>query len=594
MKCFTRRTSAWMSVTAALLASAGAALAMPAVMDRVPQDALMTIAVPNFSAFKKDLQSLGTLMQLPVQQGLDQFGLLKDQAKGLKQDGSVAVVVFPPAKKAGGGGAKEMGGDEEEQHAEPIAVVLVPVTNYAEFLGNFGAKAGGGVDAVQIEGEPAFAKDLGDGFAALAKEEAHLARVDGKKGQLDGYVKAAGKAGNALADRSDLIVSVNVAVARPLIKAEIEKGLKGVEENAGAMPNGADPAQMMRAGSAMINEMVDAAQGITAGLNIDNLGVSLDSVTAFSEGSRFAKIAATGGKASALLAKLPQMPYLVAGAMDLTAPGVRDLMLEWSKAMVAAVPKDQRAVQEAGFAAYEKIDGAAGVIGVSPAGLMGGLLANGVSYLASGSPDEVIKASQATLKAMVDAKTATGKYEAEKQEIDGVKVDLYEYRLLADPNNPGMAMGAGMIFGPTGGPAGYVAKVDGGVIQTMGKNTALVSSALKAVKGENGFSNDKTLAQIGEKLPANRSAEAYISVKDLLNQLLPMAAMFGAPVTVDVPQNLPPIGAGIAPADGSVTASIYVPAPVLKTLAEVTKQVQAAMPAGGQAEDKPEGGQPQF
>lgn len=581
----------WMPASLLLALAAGSASAMPAVMDRVPTTAIATVAVPNFGAFRKDLENLGTLMQLPVQQGIDQMGLLKADAKGVRQDGAVAVVIFAP-EKAGGAEAKDLGGEGHEG-GEPALVVLVPVTGYADFLGNFAAKPGGGVDAIQIEGEPVFAKDLGDGYAALAKTAEHLGKVDGKKGHLAEHTQAAGKAGNALADRSDLFVAVNMSVARPLLKDGLKQAFAQVESMP-AVPNAGDPAKVAEIASKFAGEAVDQTQAIIAGLNIDNLGVALDSVTTFAPGSRYATLASGGGKAGSLLAKLPAMPYLVAGGLDLSNKAVREWMIELSQLSAAAAPPGQRAINEAQAAALQHIDGAAGIIGVSPAGLMGGVLSNTVSFVSTAKPDEVIKSGQDAYKGLVDAKLATGKYEPGKKDIDGLKVDSYEYRFLSDPSNPGMAMGAGMIFGPTGGPAGYIGKVDGGLIQTLGKSDALIASTLKSIKGENSLAGDKTLAQIGDKLPANRTAEAYVSVKDLLNQLLPMAAMFGAPVAVDVPQNLPPIGAAIAPSEGSVTASVYLPAPVLKTVAEVVRQVQAAIPAGGQAEDNQGGGQPAF
>lgn len=581
------RSLSMFASAAAMLCAAGQALALPAVMDRVPETAVVTIAVPNFTTFKKDVESLGTLLKLPIGQGLDQFGLLKADAKGIKQDGSVAIIVFAaPTKK------DDMGGEES---GEPMPVVLVPITDYAAFLGNFAAKAGGGIDEIQIEGEPAFAKDLGGGFAALAKQKDHLALVDGKGGNLATHEKLAGKTGNALADRSDLFIAVNMPVARPLLKKSVGEGIQKMEENAPAMgAQQGDPVAMAKAMGTLSDEFLDSAQGWIAGLNIDNLGVALDTVLAFTDGSRFAKIAAEPGNAGALMGRLPGMPFLVAGALDLSSPALKTWFDEVAKLSLQAVPEEQRALNAAQFAVMQKSDGMAGIIGVSPAGLMGGLLANGVSFVSTKDPAALIKANQEAFKFMVDQKLASGKWEEGKQEIDGVKVDAFEYRLLPDPNNPGMAMGAGMIFGPSGGPAGFVARVDGGLIQTMGKNSSLVSTALKAAKGEGSFVGNKTVAQIGDLLPKGRAAEAYISVKDILNQVLPMAAMFGMPVTIDVPENLPPIGAAIAPGSGSVTASIYLPAPVLKTLAEVVKQFEAAQGGGGEPGEKPEGGQPQF
>jgi hypothetical protein len=579
----------WRSVLAAsagLAVSATSVLAVPAVMDRVPPTSIATIAIPNFATFKKDLESLGTLLQVPVAEGLDQFGLLRD-GKGLKPDGSVAVVIFPPAKAGGGEGAEAVEG-------EPRAVVIVPVTNYADFLGNFNAQPGGGVDAIEIEGEPAHAKDLGDGFAALAKTTDELALLDGSKGHLGKHKELAGAAASAQAERSDLAVIVNMPVARPLIEKAVMEGMEDLGDQAGMGPGGQDPAAAAEAASPFIKDLTASTRGMVMTLNIDNLGVALDMTGAFTEGSRWAKIASGAGNATKLLGRVPAMPFLFAGALDLSNAEIVKLLSEFNAASSSVLPERERKLNEASMAAFQKMTGAASVLGVSPAGLMGGLLSNGVSFMATTDNAALSQAQQSAMTAMVDAKMAQGKFEPAKQEVDGVKVDSFEFRMLPDPNNPAMAMGAGMIFGPSGGPSGFMAGVDGGVIQTLGRNSATMSAALKAAKGENSFTGDAVIGQIGEKLPKDRVAEAYIGIKDLLNQMLPMAAMMGMPVTIDIPQNLPPIGAAIAPSAGSMTASIYLPAPVLKTFGEVVKQVQAGMPEGEQPGDNQPAGQPQF
>ncbi len=160
-----------------------------------------------------------------------------------------------------------------------------------------------------------------------------------------------------------------------------------------------------------------------------------------------------------------------------------------------------------------------------------------------------------------------------------------------------------MVFGQAGGPSGYLARANGGLYQTLGRNQGLMNSALKVGDGGENFTSEKTLAKVSEQLPKNRVAELYIGVKSILESAIPLMAM--APnmnIDVEVPPSLPPIGVGIAGSDGGIRLGVYVPAPTLKTIVAVGMQVQAAQMAGdapdpdaGKKNDAKKGaGQPRF
>jgi hypothetical protein len=583
---------------AGLALSLTPALAMPPVMDRVPKDAVAAVTVANFDAFRKDLENLGTLMQLPVQEGLKQFMPMGGMDKGLKMDGPVTVIVLKPSEPAKAAEPKkkdEMGGEDDADGADPFAtapvVVIVQTKGYAAMLEGFGVKPGGGIDAVMIDGEQVFTKDIGDSFAAVAPRKELLEKFSGQGGNLAGHKALAGAAGDKLADKSDLFIYVNMPVAQPLLDKSIDDGAKNMAANMGAM-GGEGP--NMEAGQKFAKSVVADTTGLVAGLTIDNLGVALDLVANFKEGTRFAKLTAKPGTASALLGKLPNMPYLAALALDTSSPELRAFRKELEQLQPAALSKEQQATQAAAREVLDKADGTATIIGVSPAGLMGGLLVNSVNYMKTSDAPGVIAAQRKSFSTMVESKLAEGKYEEASTDVNGTKVDSYAFRMLPSNEDPSAAMMMGMFFGPGGGPSGYSTKVDGGVVTTFSKNSGLMTNAMNAAKGENALGQDKLLGQIGEKLPQGRIAEVFVSTKDLLGTVLPMAAMFGMPINADIPQNLPPIGLAIAPNNGSAQASIYLPAPVLKTMAEVAKQIQPPGGGGGPGEDNSGTGQPKF
>jgi len=574
-----------------LVGSAGLCLstaqAMPPVMDRVPAEAMITIAVPNFAALQKDLKAVGTLVGQPgFADQIDQVLLMAGIEKGLKQDGSLAVVIMPMTKA------------QIDAGEEPDAIVLIPTPNYAELVGNFGvATPSGAIDTLNINGEEVFAKDLGEGFAALGPKKASVEAFSGKAGQMAAHKKLAGEVGDKLSDKADLSIVVNMQAVRPLAEKSIDEGLERIAGQAAAMGGGAAPNPESMA---WIKENIfKDGLGMVAGLTIDNMGVSLDTTLSFAAGSKMAKALTAPGTSTGLISKLPAGPYLAVLALDTSAPERRALVREFADlAAKGGAANSAAAIQAKSFVdTIENSDGQAMMVGVSPGGLMGGLLVSSVSYVATKDPAAFVAQRKGYIKAMIDGKHATGKVEDNASEVNGKKVDSFEMRLIADPNNPFAAQGSMMMFGPAGGPSGFIAKAEGGVIETFAKNSQLLGAALNtAAKGENSQGQDKILALIGERLPANRVAEIYIGTKGILDTVMPMAAMFGGPqLNVDIPQDLPPVGLGITPNGGSVTASIYLPAPVLKTFGELAKQLQGALGNGENAAgDKPAARQPGF
>ncbi|MFN0010500.1 MAG: hypothetical protein ACKVS8_02525 [Phycisphaerales bacterium] len=555
-----------------------AALAMPAVMDRVPTDAMVSIAIPNFEKLQKDVAGIATLVGAPPQ-AVDSLMLMTGIEKGLKKDGAVALVVMAIDPKTHGA-------------ADAPMYVLVPTTDYAALVGNFGVAPAGGdkLDSLMIQNEEVFAKNLGDGYAALAPSKAVLEKVSGKGGNIAAHKTLAGPVGDGLADRSGLSIIVNMALVRPLLEEGIQKQLEDME---GMMPPGPAGANL-EAMQALSKEFIEQSRCAVFGTTIDGLGIGLDMTLAFNDGSKLALACAKGGAATPLISKLPAMPYLAVLAMDLSNPAIRDAAKDIAKVQ----PQQEGAagiMAKLGNEANDKIDGHATIVGVSPAGLMGGILTNSAGYTATKDAAAVALQPKATLDALTAEKLATGKFE--EADIGGTKVNSYEMRLAADPGNPMAAQGMMMMFGPVGGPNGYLAAVDGGVVQTYSKNQALMASALGAAKGEGTLAGDKLIQQVGEKLPPNRVAEVYLGSKGILDTVMPMMAMFmGVQVAVDVPPSLPPIGLALAPKEGTLQASIYVPSPVIKTFAEVAKQVQGP---GGEGVDKPGtpkkgAGQPKF
>lgn len=590
MNC-ARVTAMAMAAAAGLMAAVAPAWALPAVLDRVPEDAIVAVAVPNFAGLKKDLADLGTQTGLPIGVLVEQAMGMAGVEQGLKADGSLAIIM-PNMTKA-----------EAEAAEEPPLIVLVPTTGYAQLVEGLGSKAGaaGGLDAVTVSGEPMFSKDIGGGYAALSASKSTLEAFTGKEGSGAALTKLAGPRADALADRSDVVIAINVPRLRPLAEEAVLQGLKQQAEQMAAMAPGAGASMVVPEWA--IRNFFEQTRFVIAGASIDGKGVSLDLAMAFGEGTSFGKASEASGKAAALTGKLPGGAYLFTAALDLSNPAFKALVREVGAMTPEEAPAAQKASAASWLAMLEHLDGSAMSIGFVPGGLMSGLFSAGVSYLPTSKPEVVAAEFRKGMEAMGAADVATVKYTEGGQEIDGRKVDVYEARLKPDAGNPMAGQAGMMMFGPAGGPSGYVAKVDGGVVTTLSKNSALMTTAIKAAAGQGGLLGDQVTGQVAGMLPEGRVAEIYLGSKALIDTVMPLMGMFmGVQANLDIPQDLPPVAASLAPGQGTMIATIYVPAPTIKTFVALGEQIQAGMGGvapeqGGDVDNEMDGkgaGQPGF
>ncbi len=579
---------------AGLCCSVGPALAVPPVVDRCPKDALAVVAIPSVEVLQKNIQSMALLVGQPLPD-MNQMLMMAGLEKGLKLSGSAALIVYAPDKE---------GGAEEDR--QPRAVALIPTTDYAALVSNFGVKSSGPgkIDSAKIEGKDVFVKDIGEGFAAVSPRKDVLEAFSGAGGNKAAFEAMVGKNASELSDRSDFSVIINMPVAKPLIEAAMKDRMEQMADQM-AMMGGDEP--NFAAAEWMVKGFVADSRGAVAGMKIDNLGAGFDFAVAFAEGSRMAKMTSTAGKAGELMAKLPAGAYLLAGAIDVSSPEIK----QWLKDFAAQVPnkdkakagkKDDQADMMAQFVRnLDTTKGAAFSMGFAPGGIMSGLLSNTVSYTATTDNAAAVAAIKAQFDQAEKSNTAKIKWTAGGQEVAGKKVDVYEMRLLPDPENPmSVQMNQG-LFGPMQGPSGYIAQVDGGVLMTFSKSSSLMTSAINAAGGEASLGKDKVVSQVAEKLPPGRFAELYISVKGLFDTVIPFAAMVGMPApNVDVPDTLPPLALSLAPKAGSIQGTIYLPAPSIKVISEVAKSFQSpddeALEAGpeGRPQKKEGTGQPGF
>ncbi len=571
-----------------LLALAGAASAVPSIVDRIPADAAIAVAIPSVENLEKDIRSIATLFGMPagainLDALLEQVGMSGVVAK----TGPAAFFVVMPADGAG----------------EPSSGVMFTSTDFDAVVKSVGGKAENGMVTAEINGNPTYLKKLDGGFVFISPNEEFTKKFEGKAGSAAGFASMIGPMGDKATDKSDLSIIINFEKVRPFYEMGMDQFAAQLE----SMPIPEEQAEQV---TKMI-EQVGGTYGketkaIVATLNIDAAGVSLDWISRFNDGSTLAEVAATPGNAGALLNRVPAMPFLAAFAADFANPGVQKLLTMLPDVAPKKPANDAAAKGDKGEKAapakpmfdsasmqklLAKTDGSVMVVGVSPAGIMGGLLTRSVSFVATKDPASYVTQNRAILQQMQDGDMAEVNYTEGGAEVGGKKVDVFEVRLKPDGDNPMAGQVMAGLYGLSGGPTGFIGAVDGGVISTFAKSSELFEKSVKAAAGTDALGGDKTMVATAKNLPAGRVAEAYIGIKGIIDSVSGFIAMSNPNFKLDMPENLPPLALSLATGGGSLQATIFAPTPTLKVLGDVSKQFRNS---GGdeEADDAPAGKKP--
>lgn len=583
---------------------AAAAMAMPAwaevpaAMDRVPADALMAASIRNLGQFQTKAEGLATMF------GADPEGAEFAEAMkylnigGLNKDGSVAFVILPPAPGA------EPGLDEEEgeEGDAPPMVVILPVKDFATLSKSLGGD-GQAFGMVSIEQEPGYLKDLGGGYAALGPVEEVVRGFAGTAGQKGTHEKALGKTGNAVADASDMLFVANIPALAPMIEAGFEQ-MKEQMEGLAAMTGQAQLGNMAAMEAFVETYIRDASVGVM-GVKSGESGISFDLATQFKEGSQTAGVLTDKGSAHTLLNRLPNKPFLFAFAADLSGAGMKKIVGDMIEMTKQADPQAAELAQGLNLMGMIRAsDGVAYLVGTSPAGLFGGgLFANTVQYFKTSEPAELVKTLQEGATKLngqeISGTTYQTTYQTGATTVAGTPVDAWSMRMKFDPNNPAaqqIQQAQGMLFGPAG-LAGFIAPAVDGVVITLSKNTALLGEALAAAQEAKGLGTDASLTAITRELPADRTMESFVSVKGILDMVVPLMSMMMGPMDFEVPAELPPVATGATTRDGGFRMTTFIPMEVLQTVRKLMASMEA-LQGQGMEEDAPEeeegAGQPRF
>jgi len=547
--------------------TAAQALALPKALDRIPAEAAAVLVTKPLEEIDRDVSKLQTatdMIQLPTpQQLLATLGL----GQGLDMSRSMAIALMPG----------DMGAEM------PPAVALLPVSDYDGMMNALGAaKNEAGLHSMTIRtGETLFAKEIEDGYAAVSPMQDLVAAFSGKAGQMAAHRESIGAVGLSVIEESHIALVVKeslLAVAGEQLDQAIQENMQGM----GAMMGGdADQMQeqVQKIGD-FVKSLLADSRDLVLGTSAGSMGMGFEAVMDFTPGSDSAEMFRGGGDSARLLGRLPNQDFIFVSAQDQSSPGMRRLVQTLTGLAPGGVMGGVDFKQFAGL-----INGQASAIYASPGGIMGGLLANTINIYTSDKPDELLAVTKKMMKEGLDLDQAMGGAEApfdisfsvteNDAEIEGVSVDAWSTSFGAGDGQAAMMQQQmmGMLFGP-GGLGGYIAAAHGGVYQTLSKNRLLMAGALQAAKDGDSLAGERMVEQVGDRLPGGRTGEMYIGVRTIMEQAIQAAGMFGMPLNIELPVELPPIGIGIKMSNSAGRATAFIPAPVIKTIGDVANQVQ--------------------
>jgi hypothetical protein len=169
--------------------------------------------------------------------------------------------------------------------------------------------------------------------------------------------------------------------------------------------------------------------------------------------------------------------------------------------------------------------------------------------------------------------------------VGGAKFDQYKFNMEMDANNPQGAQiqqMMAMVYGPNGMSGVMGAVSDNTFLVVQGGTDKLLNDAVAAAKGQQDvLSKSQPVQAVRGEMPKQRLAEAYIALDQIISSAVKYAQGFGAPVKMQLPQGLPPIGVSAASEGTAVRVDSHIPTSLVQSVVAAGMQAYMQMQGGG-------------
>ncbi|MEM6458283.1 MAG: hypothetical protein AAF710_02700 [Planctomycetota bacterium] len=559
-----------------------------AAFDQAADGAEVVVVIPSLSGLSERIAAFGAdtgLDRLTPEVG-DVLGAFKQEMgwrQGVDDDGPMVLVVT--------GLADAIESELDGVSKQPDAVMLVPVADYAAFVTQSGGDPEPDVTALP-RGEGGAAKKL-NGFAVLGEDVAavqdYAAGGNGKA-----IAEALGGVVTEYLNVGDSLIYVDVAALAPALNKLIDKGLEEAERemagNAGDLPPAF--AGLAEAAIALYGETarqwVDGTDKLLLSLDLTERGLGMTSATQLTEDSTLAGYFAPGAEAegepaaAALLAALPDEPYIWASSIDASRFALDSLVDQVAEAMDAVEGGGgMLALYRESLTSLKETNGVASVFYTpDPAAMMGGGFMTTLTVYDVEDAEAYRTLQKKTFEQMADLKvpmpavqpggeageiTFNTTYTDRALVIDGVEVDQYAVKTVLPPAVMQQMGPMAMMMGNTG-TSGYLAAKGDKVLVTTVTDPQLITKGLAALDADGGVGSAGAIATLrNEALPADSSLELYVSVAGIAETVNPFLMMFAPNAgQLDVPDDLPPLAMGGASDGEGLALRMFFPAELVR------------------------------
>lgn len=585
MKCLHRVVAA-----GAVLAVGMCGLARGQVLEQVPSTAVGVFEV-------KDLQGLSTkVAKFAKTLGIDQFdprfadplAAVQDEfdlKQGVNKSGDMAVAFFGDKERKEGKADDKAGADA----APPPAIVLVPVSDYKAFLGNFAdvKDAGNGISEVTVKKnqEKLYVVERGK-YAEAAMDKALLA--------LRGGLRLEGAAAKEVQTR-DAVMYVDLKGLRP----ELEKGMKEARAEMDKQfkdPNAAKAnpfagqmnAQMQKMlGSYMeaAEKMIKDGRSATFSLNLTDTGISTAALADFEPDSETGKLVAQVQNTDApLMSGLPDATYFAFGGVKLTPDVSTRLFNDFLQPMLDSADEGKKQnLSKALDAMKDTLSVSKGMsLGyVSTSGAPGtGLV--GVLSVAHGDARKILEDQKTALPAVGQLMGPGGQKNGldvtlgAPRTVDGVTLQSYTMKFNFDPNDPQSAQAQQMItmmYGRDGMKGVMGAVNDNTFLTATGASEQMLADAIAAAKkDENNLDRTAGVRKLAGELPKQRAMEFYVAVDNIARAVVNAMKQQGVAVQFKLPPNLPPIAVSAGTEGSTARVEGVIPTQLIQSITAAAMQ----------------------
>ncbi len=563
------------------------------VLQQVPGNAMVVVKVKDLKAtsdkIAKLAQDLGVAAMAP--QMADPLAALQAKTKmqaGLDLKGEMAFVFVDPATV----------GDDPEQ----AMLILVPVTDYQTFLGNWPDKKFDGDVSEITMGEtpkPGYVTNWGS-YAAIGSSKQIVMN------KPTGGLTVPAVTSKEMASK-DIVAYANFdmlrAKAMPALKDGRGKILSQVESGMKNEPQAAKFAPVIKV---LVNQMMNGAevfmndtQAATLGVSLVPEGISSTLMTEFKPESTVAGIVTAAKNTDApLLSGLPTGKYLIYGGGvsdpkttaklidDITTPIVQELL---------AIGPEMKAVQEYvdALKAYSAAQTGQTFGMLAPSGAVGAEPLFQFISIQSGDPQamaaayaKMTQAQQDVMKALNVPGTEAVKptLMPKAKTLDGVSFDSIVTKVDMNAQDPAAMQQAqvmNMIYGPQGAVVNY-GVVEDKLLTVSGISDQLISSAIAGIKSKaNPLADNDKVKAVAAQLPKERLAVVYVPVDDIVTTGLTYAKQFGFNMPVQLPPDLPPVGVTVSTEATAMRIDSHIPTTLVQSLVAAGMQAAMQMQGGG-------------